>query len=86
VNRLSTIAAHRWGDMRHDVYAVRDPIHKRAFDAQRRIEDEALRLYKQDPQKAVAYLTKYSNEIATEINDAYWKLGDDLWTKYDERF
>ncbi len=86
VNRVSTIAAHRWGDMRHDVYAVRDPIRRRAFEDQKRIEDEALRLHNEDPEKAVSYLTKYSCDMCTKINEAYWKLGDDLWTKYDEKF
>jgi dipeptidase len=86
VNRVSTIAAHRWGDMRHDVAAVRDPIRDRAFEDQRRIEDEALRLYEQDPGRAITYLTRYSYDLAARINEAYWKLGDDLWTKYDERF
>jgi dipeptidase len=86
VNRASTIASHRWGDMRHDVAAVRDPIRERAFEDQRRIEDEALRLYEQDPAKAITYLTRYSCDLAEQIHRAYWELGDDLWTKYDERF
>ncbi|MBN1163940.1 MAG: C69 family dipeptidase [Candidatus Krumholzibacteriota bacterium] len=86
VNRVSTIAAHRWGDMRHDVAAVRDPIHETLFAEQKRIEDEALRLFSEDPRKAVDYLTKYSNDWCTTIDRAYWKLGDDLWTKYDEKF
>jgi dipeptidase len=86
VNRVSTIAAHRWGDMRHDVAAVRDPIHEEAFENQRRIEAEALRLFEKDPAKAIQYLTEYSVGVAAKINEAYWKLGDDLWTKYDEKF
>jgi len=86
VNRASTIAAHRWGDMRHDVYAVRDPIRKEAFENQRKVEDEALRLFKEDPAKAVQYLSDYSFGLCDKVTAAYWKLGDDLWTKYDERF
>jgi dipeptidase len=86
VNRVSTIAAHRWGDMRHDVAAARDPIHEKAFEDQRRIEDEALRLYEKDRAGAIRYLTRYSCDLAKKINETYWALGDDLWTKYDERF
>lgn len=85
-NRASTISAHRWGDMRSDVYAVRDPFQQKAFQDQKMIDDEALRLYKDDPQKAIDYLTKYSFDFCSTITDAYWKLGDDLWTKYDERW
>ena len=29
-NRTSVIAAHRWGDMRHDLYSVRDPLLEKA--------------------------------------------------------
>jgi dipeptidase len=85
-NRASTIASHRWGDMRNDVYEVRDPFRKQAFDDQRRIEDEALGLYKKDPGMAIDYLTRYSFGFCNKITAAYWKLGDDLWTKYDERW
>ncbi len=86
VNRVSTIAAHRWGDMRHDVAEVRDPIRRQAFDDQKRIEDEALRLYRENPQKAIEHLTRYSCDLGSKITDAYWKLGDHLWTKWDEKF
>jgi dipeptidase len=86
VNRVSTIAAHRWGEMRHDVYAVRDPMREKLFADQRRVEDEAVRLLGEEPRKAIDYLSKYSFDWCEKIDAAYWKLGDDLWTKYDERF
>jgi dipeptidase len=85
-NRVGTIAAHRWGEMRNDVAAVRDPILKRAFEEQRRIEDEALALYREDPAKGIDAVSKYSFDFCNRITEAYWKLGDDLWTKYDEKF
>jgi hypothetical protein len=68
------------------VAAVRDPIHKKAFEDQKRIEDEALKLHKKSPEEAIDYLTGYSVGLAEKITEAYWKLGDDLWTKYDEKF
>jgi dipeptidase len=68
------------------VYAVRDPFRRQAFDEQKRIDDEALKLYTEDPQKAIEYLTKYSSDFCARITDAYWKLGDDLFTKYDEKW
>ncbi len=85
-NRASVIAAHRWGDMRKDVYAVRDPFRRQAFDEQKRIDDEAAKLYAEDPRKAAEYLTKYSCDFCARITAAYWKLGDDLFTKYDEKW
>lgn len=86
VNRVSSIAAHRWGDMRRDVYAVRDVLHADAFAEQKRIEDEAARLHARNPAEAIEYLTKHSNDMCVRLTEAYWKLGDDLWTKYDERW
>lgn len=85
-NRVGHIAAHRWGDMRHDVANLRNPLLEQAFGDQRRIEDEALRLHEEDPQKAIDFLTQYSYDFCNRITEAYWKLGDDLWTKYDEKF
>jgi len=86
-NRMGTLAAQRWGDMRHDVDAVWNPMQKDLFENQKSVEEEALRLYnKKKPQKTVEYLNKYSNDWANKVVDEAWKLGDFLWTKYDEKF
>jgi dipeptidase len=85
-NRVAGLAAHRWGDMRHDVAAVRDPLQAEAFERQSEIERRAAELYAQDPDQAKEYLTRYSMEFAEKAVEAYWRLGDDLWTKYDGRF
>jgi len=86
-NRMGTLAAQRWGDMRHDVYAVWNPMQKELFDNQQKIEEEALNLYKKkNPKKTIHYLNKYSNKQANKVVDEAWNLGDFLWTKYDEKF
>ncbi len=86
-NRMGTLAAQRWGDMRHDVDAVWNPMQKDLFENQKSVEEEALKLYnKKKPQKTVEYLNKYSNDWANKVVDEAWKLGDFLWTKYDEKF
>ena len=85
-NRVSHLAAHRWGDTRHDVAAVRDPIQDQSFAVQESIEKTALGLHEQNPEKAIQYLTLYSLDFCNRIVEAYWKLGDDLWTKYDGKF
>ena len=43
-NRVSHLAAHRWGETRHDVWAVRDPIRDQAFEIQEAMEKTALKL------------------------------------------
>jgi dipeptidase len=86
-NRMGTLAAQRWGDARHDVDAVWNPMQKEMFENQKVFEEEALKLYNEKkPQKAINYVTRYSNDKANEVVEEAWKLGDFLWTKYDEKF
>ena len=86
-NRLGTLTAQRWGDMRHDVDAVWNPMQKELFENQKTFEEQALKLYnKKKPQKTIDYLTKYTNDWGDKVVDKAWKLGDFLWTKYDENF
>jgi len=84
--QVSQLSALRWQDMVKDVQKVWEPIETKAFADQAQVEEEALRLYKQDPAKAKEYLTKYSNDVANGAVDAYWKLAEDLWTKYTNYF
>jgi len=85
-NRASTLAAQRWGDMRKDVDNVKKKLQKEALDKQKEIETKALELYKKSPKKAIDFLTKYSIAFANRVVAEYWKLGDFLWMKYDEKF
>jgi len=85
-NRLGTLTAQRWGDMRKDVEAVWKPMQQDLFDRQTAIETEALSLYKKSPKDARKYLTKYSIEWGDKVVNEALKLGDALWTKYDEKF
>jgi hypothetical protein len=45
-----------------------------------------VQLLKKDPAQAEAFLTKYCQEIANKAVDAYWKLCDDFWSKYNNLF
>ncbi len=85
-NHLSTLASQRWGDMRHDIDAVWRPLQDELFQNQKRIEEEALRLHGVSPQKARTFLTRYSMTWGDRAIREGWRLGDLLWTKYDERF
>jgi dipeptidase len=84
--RVSKLALFRWQDMTKDIENVWRPIEEKAFTEQVQIEEEALRLYKEDPQKAKEFLTKYCLDIANNAVDAYWTLGDNLWGKYARYF
>ncbi len=85
-NRLSTLTAQRWGDMRQDVTAVWAPMQEELFTNQKALEEKALYYHDMNPQKATTFLTEYSMKWADRIVREAWKLGDHLWTKYDEKF
>ncbi len=85
-NRLGTLAAQRWGDMRHDVMDVWTPWQNELFANQKSIEEKALELYRKSPKEARAFLTDYGIEWGNKVVDKAWELGDFLRTKYDEKF
>ncbi len=85
-NRLGTLAAQRWGDMRHDVRAVWDPWQAELFTNQKVIEAKALEEWTISREKAKELLTNYCLELQVDIVNRAWGLGDELWTKYDEKF
>lgn len=84
--RASQLSYMRYQEMSKDVEKVWKEIEEDAFANQKKIEDEAVALFKKDPKKAKEFLTKYSHDVANKAVDAYWKLGDDLWSKYTNRF
>ena len=47
------------------------------------IDERALELYRRDPEEAVKFLTGYCLNNAESVVDAWWKLGDDIWLKYN---
>jgi hypothetical protein len=53
---------------------------------QREVDDRAANLHAESPDAARAYLTEVTAEAAHEVVEAYWNLGDLLWTKYDEKW
>lgn len=85
-NRVADLSAQKWGDMRKDVKKVWKAFEDEALDKQKEIEEQALALYKKNPKKARKFLTRYSNDWMNRLVKSYWKLGDDLWTKYTGKF
>ncbi len=83
---VSKLALFRWQEMTKDIEKVWRPIEDRAFGGQAAFETEALALWKQDPAKARALLTKYCLDQADQAVAAYWKLADELWVKYSGDF
>jgi dipeptidase len=82
----SKLAYVRYQPMKEDARKVWQPIEDAAFAKQQEIEAQAVQLLKKDPAEAEAFLTKYCQDIANKAVDAYWKLCDDLWSKYNNLF
>ncbi len=73
--------------MRYDVNDVWDEWQKELFDKQADVEKKALELYNAKKQKELKiYLTDYTTTWGEKVVDKAWDLGDELWTKYDEKF
>lgn len=85
-NRVADLSAQKWGHMRKDVDAVRSKFEEEIFNKQAEIEKKALELHKKNPKKARKFLTEYSNNWMNKLVNAWWKLGDDLWSKYTGKF
>lgn len=86
-NRLGTLTAQRWGDMRKDVDDVFVPWQNELFNNQKSFEAKILETYNaKKPGETREHLTKYTSEWGTKVVKKAWELGDYLWTKYDEKF
>lgn len=82
-NRLSTLASQRWNEMRYDVEKVMVPLQKKIFKSQVEAEKKAMNM---GPKQTRDHLTRFTNEWGNKVVNEAWKLGDFLWTKYDEKF
>ncbi|HAG16256.1 MAG TPA: peptidase C69 [Bacteroidales bacterium] len=85
-NRMGTLAAQRWGDMHKDVDALFVPMQQELFANTGAFEKEVLEIYTKNPKKAQEKLTEHTLFWGNKVVDAAWKMGNDLWTKYDEKF
>ncbi len=83
-NRLGTLAAQRWGDARYFVGNELDPIQQELFAKQADFEKQALDL--QSIEKRCQFVTNYTIKWGNFVVDKAWQLGDDFWTKFDEKF
>ena len=66
-----------------DVRKAQDKWEKGAIARTKEIDDKALKLYNNSPEKATEYLNDYCNENANSVVSAWWELGDFLLVKYN---
>ena len=84
--QVSQLCYFRFQEMTQDVEKVWSAIENKIFEEQAGFEQKVLEVYKKDKNKAKKMLTDYSVKTAEDAVDQYWKLADDLWSKYTNKF
>jgi dipeptidase len=72
----------KWQEAVKDLWAVRDPFEEQLFLERDSIDQEALVRYREDPDRALEYLTGYSQGKMNEVLTLYNDLHDRLIVKY----
>ena len=83
-NWVSNMVYPRYSLMFPSLKEVRDSLERSYFAAQEHIEEEAMRLYNQNPQLAVKYLNDYSVEKAQQMLDRWNVLARYLIVKFND--
>jgi dipeptidase len=80
--RLDTLSLIRYRDIHKDIRSALDPIEEEAFGAQASIEKKAAALFKSNPLKARAVLTRYVENMTLKAEHSARELFDTLSAKY----
>lgn len=81
-NFVSNWAYSRWSDMIRDLQLVQSELEGRFLARQPAVEQEALALWQESPERARAYLTRYSVEQGDLVTARWRRLGEFLLWKY----
>jgi dipeptidase len=72
----------KWQDAIKDLRAARDPLETRFFAEQKDIDNEAFKLYRNNPELATKFLTEYTDQCMEEVVELYRELRYLLISKY----
>ncbi|MBK5722776.1 C69 family dipeptidase [Dysgonomonas sp. Marseille-P4677] len=81
-NWVSNMVYNKYNYMHTDLEKVQKELEGKFFSEQTETEARALELYKQSPEQAIQFLTKYSETQAQYAFDKWKKLGEFLIIKY----
>lgn len=84
-NWVSNMVYPRYSQMFPDLEKHRLALEDSYFSRQRSVEAEAQRLYSESPDKAVSYLTEYSDTLAESMLQSWCQLGEYLIVKYNDQ-
>lgn len=82
IDFVDNLANLRFQDIAQDVRLIRNPFEAEMFSNQRKVEEEALNLYKKNPKLAREFLTNYSNGKMNQVTEMFLNLRDQIITKY----
>ncbi len=81
-NWVANQAYSRYSLMIPDIRKVQSGLENELNDNQKRVEEHALALYKESPDKAIKYLNDYSKEVSLKSTTQFRKLGEFLLVKF----
>lgn len=83
-NWVADMIRPRYSVMIDDMRSVQNGLEDMYATAQSGVENAALELYKQSPEKAKAFLTNYTNMTAQDAVDRWKQLGEFIIVKYND--
>jgi len=82
IDFVDNLANLKFQKISEDVRKVRTPFEEKMFDHQSALEEEALKLYKNNPKAAQEFLTKYSNGLMNDVTKMFIGLRNEIITNY----
>lgn len=81
-NMVSNLSYTRYNMIQPEVANVRDGLEKMFIARTTSVDDAAMKLYKENPAAAVAFLTDYSTDQVTRTFNSYKTLYQEMFMKY----
>lgn len=81
-NMISNLTYTRYNLIQADVAVVRDGLEKTFIERTASVDDAAMKLYRQDKNAAIAFLTDYSTDVVSRTFATYKTLYQELFMKY----
>jgi dipeptidase len=85
-NFVANWAAVKYNYIIKDIQEKQNEIEKAEIDGIEKMDEQALALYKQDPEKARKLITEYCETQANQVVDDWWKFAWLLVARYDDGY
>ncbi|MFP4548809.1 MAG: dipeptidase [Fidelibacterota bacterium] len=82
IDFVDNLANLKFQKIQEDVWAKREPFEKEIFGRQKAIEQKALAMYEENPEKTQRFLTDYSNGLMRDVTQMFLELRNEIIVKY----